>query len=48
VDRPGQIARLVAHVIDHLNGILYAERTRPGVQPIPTSEYQGPGENWKY
>ncbi len=42
------IARLVAHEIDHLNGILYTARMRPGVQPIPISEYQGTGERWKY
>lgn len=33
------IARLVAHEIDHLNGILYTERMRPDVEPILISEY---------
>ena len=43
------IARLVAHEIDHLNGILYTERMRPDRQPIPISEYQGTEKTtWRY
>lgn len=42
------VARLVAHEIDHLNGILYTDRMRPGVEPIPVSEYRDTGENWRY
>jgi peptide deformylase len=42
------IARLIAHEIDHLNGVLYTERMRPGVEPIPISEYQGTGKSWEY
>lgn len=42
------IARLVAHEIDHLNGILYIDRMRPGLKPIPVSEYHGGGQSWKY
>jgi peptide deformylase len=40
------IARLVAHEIDHLNGMLYTERMRPGDEPIPVEEYKGTGEPW--
>ncbi|GAA2820533.1 hypothetical protein GCM10010441_51110 [Kitasatospora paracochleata] len=42
------VARLVAHEIDHLEGVLYTARMRPGVQPIPVSEYRGTGRNWSY
>jgi peptide deformylase len=42
------IARLVAHEIDHLNGVLYTQRMRPGVELIPVTEYEGAGQNWKY
>ncbi len=31
------LARLVAHEIDHLNGLLYTARMRPGVEPIALS-----------
>jgi peptide deformylase len=41
-------ARLVAHEIDHLNGVLYTARMRPGVEPIPVSEYRGVGQSWRY
>lgn len=41
-------ARLVAHEIDHLNGIMYRDRMRPGVEPIPVSEYKGTGRTWRY
>ncbi len=41
-------ARLVAHEIDHLNGALYRDRMRPGVRPIPVSEYHGTGRQWTY
>ena len=41
-------ARLVAHEIDHLNGMLYRDRMRPGVEPIPVSEYKGTGSAWRY
>jgi hypothetical protein len=36
-------ARPVLHEIDHLNGVLYRDRMRPGVEPIPVSEYRGTG-----
>jgi peptide deformylase len=42
------VARLVAHEIDHLNGVLYTDRMRPGVEPIPVSEYKGIGQQWRY
>ncbi|MER6713272.1 peptide deformylase [Streptomyces sp. NPDC006386] len=42
------VARLVAHEIDHLEGVLYTARMRPGVDPIPVSEYKGTGQSWSY
>jgi peptide deformylase len=42
------VARLVAHEIDHLQGILYRQRMRPGVEPIPVTAYRGGGHNWPY
>lgn len=41
-------ARLVAHEIDHLDGLLYKARMREGVQPIPVTEYRGGGQQWRY
>lgn len=42
------VARLVSHEIDHLEGRLYRSRMRPGVEPIPVSQYTGAGESWAY
>ncbi|HEY8526361.1 MAG TPA: peptide deformylase [Acidimicrobiales bacterium] len=42
------VARLVAHELDHLVGVLYTDRMRPGVEPIPVSEYTGSGQRWHY
>ncbi|WP_079055861.1 peptide deformylase [Streptomyces caeruleatus] len=42
------LARLVHHEVDHLGGVLYRERMRPGVQPIPVEEYRGTGQQWTY
>lgn len=42
------IARLVAHEVDHLYGILYTDRMREGVRPIPVEEYRGIGRGWVY
>lgn len=42
------MARLIAHEIDHLNGVLYLDRMRPGVEPIPVSQYRGSGAPWTY
>ncbi|WP_035287473.1 peptide deformylase [Actinokineospora spheciospongiae] len=42
------IARLVCHEIDHLHGVLYRTRMRPGMTPIPVSQYRGTGTQWSY
>jgi peptide deformylase len=42
------LARLVSHEIDHLRGVLYRERMRPGVTPIPVATYRGTGQQWTY
>ncbi|MFD0884138.1 peptide deformylase [Streptosporangium algeriense] len=42
----GPIARLVCHEIDHLFGLLYRSRMRPGIEPIPVSQYKGTGQPW--
>lgn len=42
------LARLVAHEIDHLDGLLYTSRMRPGVEPIPVEEYRQTGRVWAY
>lgn len=42
------MARLVAHEIDHLYGVLYTERMRPGVDPISVAQYKGTGRRWSY
>ncbi|MFI9465721.1 peptide deformylase [Streptomyces xiamenensis] len=42
------MARLVAHEVDHLHGLLYRARMRPGVEPIPVSQYKGTGSQWQY
>ncbi|WP_328746347.1 peptide deformylase [Streptomyces sp. NBC_00285] len=42
------VARLVAHEVDHLHGMLYRSRMREGVDPIPVSEYRGTGSGWRY
>lgn len=42
------VARLVFHEVDHLNGVLYRERMRPGVKPIPVAQYKGTGQSWAY
>jgi peptide deformylase len=42
------MARLVAHEVDHLSGVLYRARMRPGVEPIPVAEYRGRGSAWRY
>lgn len=41
-------ARLVAHEVDHLAGVLYRERMRRGITPIPVEEYRGTGQKWTY
>jgi peptide deformylase len=42
------MARLVAHEIDHLHGLLYTSRMRPGIRPIQVAEYRGTGHAWSY
>jgi peptide deformylase len=42
------LARLVAHDVDHLHGVLYRAKMRPGVEPIPNSEYRSTGQIWLY
>lgn len=41
-------ARLVAHEVDHLYGLLYPVRMRPGIEPIPVSRHKGNGRQWSY
>jgi peptide deformylase len=42
------IARLVAHEVDHLEGILCTDHMRKGVHPIPVEQYRGSGAGWNY
>jgi peptide deformylase len=41
-------ARLVAHEVDHLYGVLYTDRMQPSRSPIPVSEYRQGGQRWRY
>ncbi|WP_158893646.1 peptide deformylase [Amycolatopsis anabasis] len=42
------VARLVAHEVDHLHGVLYTDRMRSGTEPIPVEQYRGTGSAWQY
>ncbi|MDJ1133941.1 peptide deformylase [Streptomyces iconiensis] len=42
------LARLVAHEVDHLDGLLYTARMRPAADPIPVEEYRQTGRAWAY
>lgn len=42
------LARLIHHEIDHLYGLLYTARMRPGAAPIPVEEYRQTGRAWAY
>ncbi|WP_411141271.1 peptide deformylase [Streptomyces sp. x-80] len=42
------LARLVHHEIDHLDGMLYTARMRPGTDPIPVEQYRQTGRAWTY
>ena len=42
------LARLIHHEIDHLDGLVYTARMRPGVEPIPVEEYRQTGRTWAY
>ncbi|WP_276613935.1 hypothetical protein [Streptomyces sp. A0642] len=35
----------MAHEIDHLDGLLYTARMRPGVEPIRVEEYRESGRS---
>lgn len=41
-------ARLIAHEIDHLDGLLYIDRMPPGTELMPIEEYRETGRPWKY
>jgi hypothetical protein len=40
--------RICRHEVDHLFGVLYRARMRPGVEPFPVSQYKGAGQQWTY
>lgn len=42
------LARLVAHEVDHLDGILCRDHLPGGRQPIPIEHYRGTGNGWHY
>ena len=42
------LARLVGHEIDHLHGMLYVDRMRPGSRLVPLEEYGELGRPWRY
>ncbi|MFF7925534.1 peptide deformylase [Streptomyces mirabilis] len=42
------LARLVAHEVDHLDGVLYVARMPPGTHTITVTEYKGTGQKWQY
>ncbi|HEY4022797.1 MAG TPA: peptide deformylase [Pseudonocardiaceae bacterium] len=42
------IARLAAHEIDHLYGILCRDHLPEGTQPISVEQYRGTGKTWNY
>jgi peptide deformylase len=42
------VARLVAHEVDHLQGLLYTDRMRPGAELIPVEQYKQTGMSWLY
>lgn len=42
------IARLVAHEVDHLHGVLCSDHMREGATPIPVEQYRGTGTSWNY
>ena len=41
-------ARLVAHEVDHLGGVLYTDRMAAELSTIPVSEYRQGGQDWRY
>ncbi len=46
------LARLIHHEVEHLDGLLYLSRMRPGVGPIPVVVYRqtttATGPAWAY
>ena len=42
------LARLLHHEVDHLEGLLYTARMRPGIGPIPVEQYRQTGRAWAY
>ncbi|MFF3910528.1 peptide deformylase [Streptomyces sp. NPDC001848] len=41
-----RLARLIAHEIDRLDGLLYLNRPRPAVDPIPVEQYRQTSRAW--
>lgn len=41
-------ARLWAHEIDHLDGLLYLDRMRAGGRLVPYDRYTETGQTWRY
>jgi peptide deformylase len=42
------MARLIAHEIDHLNGVLYRSKMPVGAKLIPVADYKGTGQQWTH
>jgi peptide deformylase len=42
------VARLVAHEVDHLHGVLCKDHLGDGQAPIPVEQYKGTGSGWRY
>ncbi|MGH3696475.1 MAG: peptide deformylase [Pseudonocardiaceae bacterium] len=42
------VARLVAHEIDHLAGVLYTDRMAGSANVIPVEQYPSGGQSWHY
>lgn len=42
------LARLVAHEVDHVRGILYPDRMPQDARLIPVEEYRDQGQPWRY
>jgi peptide deformylase len=42
------MARLVAHEVDHLGGLLYTDRMPQDGRLVAVEEYQGQGQPWHY
>jgi peptide deformylase len=42
------VARLVAHEVDHLQGVLYVDRLAAGHELIPVERYSGSGSTWSH